>query len=116
VRIGALGPFDPVVDDGSHAWAHQIATFQRLVQTLAPGGFYVLEDLDTSYGDYVRHFRGRGGISAAAYLHEASSLLLGCRVLDLSKPYHQHISRLIALIEFIAFSRDTAVIRRRVRP
>jgi len=114
MRIAALGPFDLVIDDGSHVWAHQIATFQRLVQSLAPGGFYVLEDLDTSYGDYVRHFRGRGGISAAAYLHEASSLLLGSRVLDLSKPNHQHLSPLISLIEFIAFSRGTSVIRRRV--
>ena len=43
------GPFDIVVDDGSHRNAHQIFTFQHLWDALGDGGLYVIEDVQTAF-------------------------------------------------------------------
>jgi hypothetical protein len=52
-RLGALcreiGPFDFVIDDGSHVSAHQIESFGILWPFVKDGGCYVVEDVQTSY-------------------------------------------------------------------
>lgn len=45
------GPFDIVIDDGSHISSHQILTFKTLWPYLRPGGIFVIEDTETSYMD-----------------------------------------------------------------
>jgi demethylmacrocin O-methyltransferase len=44
-----LGPFDFIIDDGSHLNAHQIETFGILWPQLKDGGTYIVEDVQTSY-------------------------------------------------------------------
>jgi hypothetical protein len=52
-RLSALaqahGPFDFVIDDGSHENDHQIQTFRILWPFVKDGGAYVVEDVQTSY-------------------------------------------------------------------
>ena len=43
------GPFDVVIDDGSHRSEHQIASIERLWQHVADGGVYIVEDLHANY-------------------------------------------------------------------
>jgi hypothetical protein len=43
------GPFDIIIDDGSHLNAHQIFTFHRLWPSLKDDGVYVIEDVQTSF-------------------------------------------------------------------
>lgn len=43
------GPFDLIIDDGSHLQKHVIYTFGVLWPTVRPGGVYVVEDSVTSY-------------------------------------------------------------------
>jgi Methyltransferase domain len=43
------GPFDIVIDDGSHVTAHVIASFNVLFPLLADGGLYVIEDVQTTF-------------------------------------------------------------------
>ncbi|MFV2109773.1 class I SAM-dependent methyltransferase [Micromonospora sp. LOL_015] len=43
------GPFDIVIDDGSHVSSHVITAFNALFPYVRPGGVYVIEDLHTSY-------------------------------------------------------------------
>jgi demethylmacrocin O-methyltransferase len=43
--LGALGPFDLIVDDGSHIPQHQIFSFQQLFASVKPGGVYIIEDI-----------------------------------------------------------------------
>jgi hypothetical protein len=44
-----IGPFDIVIDDGSHYCPDVITAFTALYPHVAPGGLYVVEDLQTSY-------------------------------------------------------------------
>jgi len=47
--IGKYDNFDIIIDDGSHQSKHIIASFKYLFPYLNDGGFYVIEDLQTSY-------------------------------------------------------------------
>lgn len=42
---------DIVIDDGSHVVEHMIETFRLLWPRVAPGGLYVIEDLENIYAD-----------------------------------------------------------------
>ncbi len=44
-HLFALGPFDIVIDDGSHASTHQQIALACLFPYVTPGGFYFIEDL-----------------------------------------------------------------------
>jgi hypothetical protein len=44
------GPFDIIIDDGSHITSHQILSFETLWAYLNVGGTYVIEDTLTSLG------------------------------------------------------------------
>ena len=48
IALGA-GPFDFIIDDGSHENAHQIETFGILWPHVKNGGAYFIEDVQTSY-------------------------------------------------------------------
>ena len=44
------GPFDVIIDDGSHVISHQIASFNALIEEgVRPGGIYFVEDVETSF-------------------------------------------------------------------
>jgi hypothetical protein len=46
------GPFDMILDDGSHMNEHVIYSFEHLWGSIKPGGVYVVEDVCTSYLPY----------------------------------------------------------------
>jgi tetratricopeptide (TPR) repeat protein len=43
------GPFDIIIDDGSHVPKHVVASFHVLFPTMPDGGLYVIEDVQTAY-------------------------------------------------------------------
>lgn len=43
------GPFDVVIDDGSHWYADQLASLHALWDSVTDGGVYLVEDVHTSY-------------------------------------------------------------------
>lgn len=43
------GPFDIIIDDGSHLNKHVLTSFQALFPHVQQGGLYVVEDVQTSY-------------------------------------------------------------------
>jgi hypothetical protein len=48
--IGELGPFDVILDDGSHMTSHMMETFRYLFpHGLASGGVYIVEDICATY-------------------------------------------------------------------
>jgi predicted O-methyltransferase YrrM len=114
--VGVHGPFDVIVDDGSHIWTHQIVSFETLFPSLAPGGLYILEDVHTSYGA-LAEAHGRGcPISTAAYLHRLSDLLYGWRIERAEDDLAKRLRPLADLIESITTIRRSVLIRRRPCP
>ena len=52
------GPFDMILDDGSHMNSHVIFSFEHLFNSVKSGGVYIVEDCATSYwSDYEGGFR-----------------------------------------------------------
>lgn len=50
--IKNYGPFDLIIDDGSHVVSHQLASFNALfLEGLKNGGIYFIEDLEGNYWD-----------------------------------------------------------------
>ena len=47
--IRDYGPFDMILDDGSHMNEHVIYSFEHLFQSVKSGGVYIIEDIGTSY-------------------------------------------------------------------
>ena len=47
--IASHGPFDVIIDDGSHVMTDIFASFKALFGSLAPDGIYIVEDLHTAY-------------------------------------------------------------------
>ena len=43
------GDFDIIIDDGGHTMTQQINSFEALWPEIKNGGFYVIEDVETSY-------------------------------------------------------------------
>ncbi|MEU9111255.1 class I SAM-dependent methyltransferase [Streptomyces sp. NPDC048483] len=57
------GPFDIIIDDGSHVNEHILASFDALLPYVRPGGWYVIEDIQTSYWP---QYGGTSGAQAGA--------------------------------------------------
>lgn len=52
------GPWDIVIDDGSHKVEHIVTSFTHLWPALKPNGFYVVEDMGLSYGTMLPSWPG----------------------------------------------------------
>jgi hypothetical protein len=63
------GPFNIIVDDGSHLPSHQVFSLYSLWSCLEPGGLYIVEDTETNYwddGDTIYGYRlNHTGIGAS---------------------------------------------------
>lgn len=66
------GPFDVIIDDGSHVCKHQIASFEYLWPHVKDNSLYIVEDCHTSY------WPGFGG----GYRNEASFIEFSKRKID----------------------------------
>ncbi len=108
-----FGPFDLIIDDGSHIWDHQILSFQCLLPFEREGGFYIMENIDTSSGRYIPGFKGIRDSSAAAYLHRFCDYLVGDAAVDTSDEQDGFLRSFPRKTEFMAFHRQTCVIRMR---
>lgn len=60
---GEVGPFDLVLDDGSHENPHQIESFRILWPFVREGAVYIVEDVQTSYWPIF----GGGQVGTPAY-------------------------------------------------
>lgn len=51
------GKFDIIIDDGSHHFSHQLASFMILKDLLSSEGTYIIEDIDSTLsGEKLREF------------------------------------------------------------
>jgi hypothetical protein len=48
-HLVVCGPWDIIIDDGSHVPSHVIFSLYMLWPSVRPGGMHIVEDLDTNY-------------------------------------------------------------------
>ncbi len=68
------GPFDLVIDDGSHFWRHQQLSFRFLFDFVKPGGLFIIEDIHTSYRK--KYDGGLGGETTVEWLKTSLDFLV----------------------------------------
>lgn len=84
-----FGPFDLVVEDGSHIWSHQIASLQVLLKHMATGGRYIVEDLHTSFSS---EFGAAGEVTGIDYVLGCCRKILGAHRVRTADPFLRTLS------------------------
>ena len=116
VQLGVNhGPFDVVIEDGSHQWEHQITTFKTLFPFLKNGGIYIVEDLHTNYGNLSDQFRGTSTISCVEYLKKLVDLRVAddqINILNEEDPFLRTYGR---NIQSLTFYRRACILRKDYR-
>lgn len=73
------GPFDIIIDDGSHKTDDIIVSFNTLFPLLKNNGFYIIEDLHTSY---IEKYKGEYLTSMEFLLNLANDINLNGKYID----------------------------------
>ncbi len=108
------GPFDVIVEDGSHLWEHQITSLRTLFPFLKDKGFYIVEDLQTNFGDMTEHYRGVSRISCVDYLKQLVDLRVATAQADISKEEDPFLRTYGRSVGFIAFYKHACLIEKRL--
>ncbi|QTL03946.1 DUF563 domain-containing protein [Aquabacter sp. L1I39] len=101
-----------VVDDGSHRWDHQRIGLETLLPQLENNGFYVIEDLHSSYEP---GFSGKESTPFVNYLKDRIDFLhlRGTRREDYEKLYSPAASSVARQIDYIEFVPRACIIHKR---
>ena len=110
------GPFDVIVEDGSHMWGHQIGTLKALFPFLKSSGIFIVEDLHTNYGSLGPVFRGASGISCMDYLKKLVDRKVAGEHFDAAEEDDAFLRTYARNIRFITFLRHACIIRKDYRP
>lgn len=80
-RIRDRCTYDIILDDASHFWGHQILALIDLWEALRPGGLYIIEDLNTSFGElgFQKYDSADNGISCFLFLEVIAQAVTGNR-------------------------------------
>lgn len=117
VQLGVKhGPFDIIIEDGSHLWEHQITTFRTLFPFLKNGGHYVVEDLHTNFGSYVPQYRGSASVSMVDYLKKLVDLRVADDQIDIASEEDPFLRTYGRNVQFLAFYRRVCIVRKKYRP
>lgn len=110
------GPFDIVVEDGSHLWEHQITTFKTLFPFVRNSGLYIVEDLHTNYGDMAPHYRGASSLSCMDYLQKIVALKVADDQIDIAAEEDPFLRTYGRNIESITFLTRACIVKKGYRP
>ena len=104
------GPFDLIVEDGSHLWEHQITTLRTLFPFVRNGGLYIVEDLQTNYGALSANYRAGADQSCMEYLKSLVDLRVGDDQIDIGGVQDAFARTYGRAMAFMAFARHCCVI------
>jgi hypothetical protein len=110
------GPFDIIIEDGSHMWGHQIGTLKALFPFLKSSGVFIIEDLHTNYGSLSPTFRGASSISCMDYLKKLEDRIVADEQFGAAEEDDAFLLTYARNIRFITFLRHACIIRKDYRP
>jgi methyltransferase family protein len=108
------GPFDIVIEDGSHMWEHQITSLRTLFPFVKNGGLYIVEDLQTNYGSLQSTFKGVASSTCVDFLKRWLDLRVGDDQLPLDEVEDAFLRTYGRAAQFITFYRHACLIRKQV--
>ena len=86
---------------------------KTLFRHVRPDGYYILEDLVTSYGAYVRDYSGDHVISTADYLHKLCDAVVADDAIVKASIPDPFIRTASPDIEFLAYYRYTSLMKKK---
>lgn len=107
------GPFDIIVEDGSHMWDHQITSLRTLFPFLKDGGFYVAEDLQTNFGAVAAQYKGVASASCVEFLKRWMDVMVAGDQIDpreIEDPFLRSYGR---ALEFMTFNRHICLLQKK---
>jgi hypothetical protein len=116
VQLGMKhGPFDVIIDDGSHMWEHQLTSLKTLFPFVKEGGIYVVEDLQTNYGAFEPSYRGVSSISCVDYLKALVDLRVADEQIDIEQMEDPFLRTYGRAMQSIVFSRHVCLIEKKIQ-
>jgi len=113
VRLGVKhGPFDVIIEDGSHFWEHQTTSFKTLFPFVKDGGIYIVEDLQTNFGAMAAGYRGVASISCVEYLKRLVDLRVAHEQIDISAVEDAFLRTYGRAVHAITFYRHACLIEK----
>jgi hypothetical protein len=106
------GPFDIVIEDGSHMCEHQITTLRTIFPFLKDKGIYIVEDLQTNYGNMLERFRGIATSTCVDYLKRWLDLRVADDQIDITQIEDAFLRTYGRSIGFMAFYRRACLIKK----
>ena len=106
------GPFDLIIEDGSHMWEHQITTLRSLFPFLRSGGHYIVEDLQTNYGALQAKYRGVASQSCMDFLKRWADMAVADDLIDPQSVEDAFLRTYGRSIEFMSFHRRSCVLKK----
>jgi hypothetical protein len=113
VRLGRNhGPFDVIIEDGSHFWEHQITTLKTLFPFVKTGGIYIVEDLQTNFGAMAAQYRGVSSLSCVEYLKRLVDLRVADVNIDIKQEEDAFLRTYGRALQTITFLRRACILEK----
>jgi len=107
------GPFDLIIEDGSHMWEHQVTSLRTLFPFVKENGVYIVEDLQTNYGAMQKDYRGNASITCVDYLKRWLDLRVAGDQIPISDLEDSFLRTYGRAVEFMTFYRHACLIKKR---
>lgn len=105
-----------ILDDASHFWSHQVAAFESMFPHILPGGYFIMEDLNTSFGVLRKPPFSDQRVDAFTYFSKLNVLVGGkgwMHPLRQVMPETKVQREMAEMIDWMAFYRDTLIVRKK---
>ncbi|MBU8542728.1 hypothetical protein ACFOEH_03390 [Roseomonas sp. CGMCC 1.13459] len=109
------GPFDLIIEDGSHMCEHQITSLRTLFPFVRNGGIYIVEDLQTNYGAMLERYRGVASETCMEYLKRWVDLRVSDDQTDIASVEDAFLRTYGRSAQFLTFYRRACLIKKNVR-
>ena len=110
------GPFDIIIEDGSHMCEHQITSLRTMFPFVTDSGIYIVEDLQTNYGNSLEKFKGIASSTCVDYLKKWLDLRVADDQIEIDQIEDAFLRTYGRSVEFITFYRRACLIKKDYRP